>query len=128
MGKVAHARRTRPSGTPSATLDGLQELGESARLGYQLSQDERLSPTLRYLMARERDKRADAYDAALDKAIAYVDLIRQGYGERAARVVELRYVDGLGWSGVAREAGMRVPSAHSLAQRALDWLDRAATS
>ena len=127
MGKATHARRTRAAGTPSATLDGLQELGESARLGYRLSQDKQLSPTFRYLMTRLSKCRADAYDAALDKSLGYVGLIREGYGERAASVVELRFVDGLGWAEVCREVGTSTGTAYSLAQSALDWLDRAHT-
>ena len=111
----------RPEGTPSRTLEALAGLGEAARLSYRLAS----FPTerLRAAMEHERQRRADAYDAALGEALGHVQAIRDALGDSVADVVESRFIDGASWADAAKAAGMTASEANGAAARALDWLD-----
>jgi len=111
----------RPEGTPSRTLEALAGLGLATRLSHRMAS----FPTdnLRAAMERERQRRADAYDAALGEALGHVQAIRDALGDSVADVVESRFIDGASWADAARAHGMTVNEANHAATRALDWLD-----
>ena len=110
---------------PSWTLRTLCELGEDARNAYGLLNTS--TGRQAELFGRIAKKRADTYDDALDRSLGYIDLIREGRGERAAMAVELRCVDGLTLAEVAERMGYaHGNSVYMVVANALEWLDRTA--
>lgn len=122
-GKARYRRTTREKGAPSCVFDQLHDLGVAARMGYLLASSTAPTPAIAALYARMRDHRAEAYDAALTESLARLDVIRDALGDRAADVVEARYIDGATWRAAGEAAGLDEGAALRLARSALDWLD-----
>lgn len=122
-GKARYRRTTREEGAPSYVFDQLHDLGEAARMGYLLASSTAPTPAIADLYARMRDHRAEEYDAALTESLARLDVIRDALGDRAADVVEARYIDGATWRAAGEAAGLDEGAALRLARSALDWLD-----
>lgn len=80
-------------------------------------------PELAARLADTEKRRRDYYDRALCQALDYIDLTAREHGEEGAEVIELRFLDGMEWKGIARKVHYSVRRCHELAGRALAWLD-----
>jgi hypothetical protein len=76
-------------------------------------------------MARQKSLAAEmeACQEAVSEALALIDGIRKAFESPWYEVLELRYIDGLEWDGVATSMGLSVSTCKRWHRAALDWID-----